>query len=660
MSLGHSPGSVSWSVPHASLIVHHDPAFTTFIVAKVIADRATGIFILPAINSPAWRLLSEAATIKLTIAKGQCAFPALTIQPNVPLCAFIVDDWSAPPAVRRTIQIGIPPQWDQLMPPNAFTMSFNVSQWRRYTAYHPDEQHVIRVLDMVEYGVDYGYQGPRHTSRQCPIHKTWGTHGPELRAARTKELAKGFRSGNFPSPPLWNLLCSPVKAAISFLSAKLRHVNNMSYPHDGSSVNDYIPTSQELDLPAQAMTTFDTAVQLLLRLGEGTTFIVFDVCSAYKLIALRLADLHLQGEQTPDGFSFATRLNFGGRSAGWRWNDLGSMFEFILRHHADLESLIRFVDDFLDMLAPDRSAEAAETITRVKRIGKDLGVPLDKFQCGTTVKWLGHRLCSTPPSIAITDERREFMCSWLATALASSAPYWGREILSAAARMNFCTAAVPDGRTYLASTFAFAAALMTKRIAAPLSPAVKIELRWWHTLISDPSWSGRSLLFDRSWLNPPAVTAYTDACKLGRGAHWKSLSSCSSWFAAPWPPEAIEAASTTKSIDMVYLEFLTIVELAWTAGPTWSGLCIRVRTDSKDTVGIMASRRSGIPRLNGLLRSLYLATSRFNFSLRTDHIPGDVNTLADHLSRQKISHFLSQCPDPACSPTTILAPIIPT
>ena len=81
----------------------------------------------------------------------------------------------------------------------------------------------------------------------------------------------------------------PTKAVFKKFSTKVRHVVNISYPHDPSSVNRNIERLTRL-----ANVSFEQAASIVAELGAGTLLYKFDIVSAYKLVASLPQDWHLQ------------------------------------------------------------------------------------------------------------------------------------------------------------------------------------------------------------------------------------------------------------------------------------------------------------------------------------------------------------------------------
>ena len=118
------------------------------------------------------------------------------------------------------------------------------------------------------------------------------------------------------------------------------------------------------------------------------------------------------------------------------------------------------------------------------------------------------------------------------------------------------------------------------------------------------------------------------------------------WFQLQWDHSSSPHHITIK-------ELLPIVVGAAVWGREWSGKTIRARCDNMAAVHILRSRRSKDPEAMHLVRCLCLIECTFNFTLVSQHLPGRHNGLADALSRDNLSYFLSNYPQAQAGPTMI-------
>ena len=86
-------------------------------------------------------------------------------------------------------------------------------------------------------------------------------------------------------------------------------------------------------------------------------------------------------------FDIATAANFGAKSSGFLWEEYGSALEFIFRWSVPLDAIMRYVDDYIVMIRPQKSLPDRDRLAiareQILSTAQRLGVTLDKFGSGT-------------------------------------------------------------------------------------------------------------------------------------------------------------------------------------------------------------------------------------------------------------------------------------
>ncbi len=83
---------------------------------------------------------------------------------------------------------------------------------------------------------------------------------------------------------------------------------------------------------------------------------------------------------------------------------------------------------------------------------------------------------------------------------------------------------------------------------------------------------------------------------------------------------------------------IVIATVVW-GNEQWKGKHIRARCDNQAVVAVINSRYSKEPAIMQMLRCLFFIEAHGQFSLSAVHLPGACNTLADDLSRDRLSSF---------------------
>lgn len=132
----------------------------------------------------------------------------------------------------------------------------------------------------------------------------------------------------------------------------------------------------------------------------------------------------------------------------------------------------------------------------------------------------------------------------------------------------------------------------------------------------------------------PSVVVHTDASgTVGCGG----VCSDGSWFQLAWPPQ-------WQSMDISVKELLPIVLAAAVWGHSWVRHNITFYSDNAAVVAVIQRRSPRDHNLLHLLRCLYFYSAHFQFTYVARHVAGVNNVVADALSRNRMSTFLSLVP----------------
>ena len=88
-------------------------------------------------------------------------------------------------------------------------------------------------------------------------------------------------------------------------------------------------------------------------------------------------------------------------------------------------------------------------------------------------------------------------------------------------------------------------------------------------------------------------------------------------------------------------------------GETWRGTQVRCRCDNQAIVAVLAVRSSWETHIMHLLRCLFFIEAHYQCQLSASYITTQDNTIADHLSRNKLMAFFSNLPQADNEPTPI-------
>ena len=126
------------------------------------------------------------------------------------------------------------------------------------------------------------------------------------------------------------------------------------------------------------------------------------------------------------------------------------------------------------------------------------------------------------------------------------------------------------------------------------------------------------------------ATVYSDASDT-----WGCSAIC--WFQLQW-----DSGSEKYRISIKELLPIVIATAVW--GHHFRGKTIHVRSDNVAAVTAINNQTSPVKEISHLLWCLAFITARFNLRIVASHSPGHLNEVADALSRNNVSTFLSLIP----------------
>ena len=171
-----------------------------------------------------------------------------------------------------------------------------------------------------------------------------------------------------------------------------------------------------------------------------------------------------------------------------------------------------------------------------------------------------------------------------------------------------------------------------------LSQSFHADIAWWRDFL--PAFNGRHMMLDFR----QTVHVQTDASFQGFGAI------CSNdWVAGSWSPTRYESflflpshshwSTEGHAIDrsplqnINYLELFPVLVAARGWGPSWINKCVSVESDNTQAVCFVNKGTCKSPPAMSWLREIFWLSIKYNFHIRSRHLPGSQNIQADALSR---------------------------
>ena len=213
-----------------------------------------------------------------------------------------------------------------------------------------------------------------------------------------------------------------------------------------------------------------------------------------------------------------------------------------------------------------------------------------------------------------------------------------REMRSVAGRMQRCIMSFPPGAAWLlVPLFALMSRLKLPHQRRRTTKEVRDNFKYCSTMLQAAL--GRGYYSFANFLRAPSV--WTDASKSRGYTGGGFVSACGRYDFWKYGSRA-----SRKLIDE--LEGDTVVVACTRLAYLWTGCIVTIYCDNKAFEQSGAKGRSRAPRLNLLIKELYLLMIKFRFVIEWVWIATDDNVNADHLSRDREQDFLSTVYESGC------------
>ena len=492
-------------------------------------------------------------------------------------------------------------------------------------AHHPDREYVGYILSGIQEGFRIGFERGVHKLGSARKNMQSADENAQVVSDYLEaEKKRGVLLGPFERPEVAEVHLSrfgviPKKSQ----PGKWRLIVDLSHP-EGRSVNDGI----SCELCSLQYIRMEDVVRKLLELGPGAQMAKMDIESAYRMVPVHPQDRYLLGMQWEGQVYVDAALPFGLRSAPKIFNALADGLEWIAKQHG-VEYVWHYLDDFITCDAAG-SKECQLHLQLLLDICKHLGVPIaDKKVEGpsTCLVFLGILIDTVRGELRLPLDKltrlRDRVKEWLQKKRCTK-----RDLLSLAGQLQHAATVVRPGRTFLRRLFDLSATVQKPNHHLSLNKGARSDLAWWHDFLMD--WNGVSLLVALGEQEPTVFLSSDASGKWGCGAWWNSC-----WFQLAWSNTAC-----TEEVNIATKELIPIVIAAAMWGKNWEGQVVCSLCDNEAVVAVLNRHTSRDHDLMHLLRCLSFFEAKFGFRVVARHIPGTQNSLADDLSRDKLSSFL--------------------
>ena len=516
----------------------------------------------------------------------------------------------------------------------------NVSAWQRALQDHPDQRFVGYILEGIVDGFHIGFDRSHSllpARRNLPSAEE---HGDVLASYIEKELALGRFVGPFDASPTWHINRVGVIPK-GHTPGKWRMITDLSFPPN-ASVNDGIDTN----LCSLSYVTVDHVASMAVNLGVGSLLAKVDIEAAYRLVPVHPDDRPLLAMQWKGGVYVDAMLPFGLRSAPKIFTAIADGLEWIARRRG-VSRIEHYLDDFI-ILGPPQINACRRDLDTLLALCAELGVPLAGHKLEgpcTCLSFLGIEVDTVAGELRLPAEKLRRLKATLREWYDRKA-CTRRELESLIGSLNHACKVIRPGRSFLRRIIDLLhrASLGIARRAhhhIRLNREFRSDVLWWKTFAEE--WNGISV-WKRG--DQPTIEFASDA-----SGRWGCGAWCGNeWLQVRWPDSSIDLPIAVKELVPIALAGAT-----W--GRKWRKQKVRCLCDNEAVVAVMSSRTSRQPHLMHLLRCIFFIEAQHDFQLSCTHIMGKSNDLADDLSRNRLSSFLSKVPG-AAPPTPVPTQLI--
>ena len=435
------------------------------------------------------------------------------------------------------------------------------------------------------------------------------------------ELGHGRILGPYAVSPLPFACYSPLYAIPKSTPGKFRLIHDLSKPC-GYSVNDSIPEELKSVTYCNVMQVAESLVSR--QNDDRKTFMAkIDLADAYRCCPIHKDDWRYLGMQFEDKLLIDICLPMGLSTSCAIFQSISnSLAWWFRRAFADCE-MFNYIDDFL-ILAPnkERCQQALDGfLATLDYLGFPVSPQKTVLPC-THIEFLGLGIDSDSLSYFVPLSKREKYLREIDNLL-SKKSHRVHTIQKLVGKLTFlCTTFLP-GKALLAGLYGSLSGILSSHKWAQrrINGDVRADMKVWQSFLNQSA--GKPFRFIFSDSSDVTHSIITDASgSVGYGCVFDDM-----WFSGTWQDD------WWKGQNIALLELIPI----YIALHLWidkiSDTVLSIQTDNEALVTMVNTFFSKEKLINALLKDLALLCMNNNVVLRTRHIAGCLNVVADNLSR---------------------------
>ena len=441
-----------------------------------------------------------------------------------------------------------------------------------------------------------------------------------------KELKLGRLIGPFKNSPFKNHVISPLGIVEKKTPGEYRVIHHLSYP-SGLSINDGIPR----EYASVKYTSITDAISKIVQVGKNAYLAKSDIKSAFRIIPINPSDYHLLGMKWQGNYYFDRCLPMGASSSCSIFEKFSSALEWIVQGKIGNAFVLHVLDDFL--FIANNYDECHRALEIFLKICKDIGVPIapeKTFYPTQIIQFLGIELNTIDMYSSIPDEKVEKFSKLIDEFLVAKSVTL-KKLQSLTGMLNFCCGVINPARIFSRRLYNLTIGVSKHYHHVKLTIDVKDDLLVWKKFLSQ--YNKRTFFLDYIWKNSTVLKLYTDAStSVGYGAVFGDH-----WFSGVWD-------KSCNGLHISILELYPICAALDIWGECLRNKCINIISDNMAVVCVINSFTSKDKYLMKLLRHMVFTCMKYNILIKSTHLPGKLNIIAEKISRGQVQQALELAP----------------
>lgn len=504
--------------------------------------------------------------------------------------------------------------------------------WDHLLGAHPDSRFRHYIVKGIREGFRIGFNHGHPLRRAARNMQSVRARPEVINEYLAEECSQGRVLGPLPMESFRGVHVSRFGLVPKKTPGAWRLIVDLSSP-EGFSVNDGI----EDHLCTLRYMSVENALDIARQLGRGCLLAKMDVKKAYRMIPIHPDDRPLLGMQWQDQLYLDAALPFGLRSAPKIFTAVADAAEWIARS-AGIQWVGHYLDDFLLAGRPN-SAECQLALEQLSDLFQQLGVPVaqDKTEGPSPVlTFLGIEIDTVAMEVRLPREKLQSLQTLLGEWVEKRS-CCRRELESLLGSLGHACCVVKEGKTFMRRLFELLAVARKPQHYVRLNAAARSDLCWWQSFLAPLNHRTFRQGIEK---DKQRFTFATDASgSVGCGAIWQC-----NWIQLKWSEVQADLRKDLGKDSITFKELLPVVLAVGVWGPCWKGGAVLVLCDNQGAASAVNSGYSKVPRIMHLLRALFFIKARYGIQLSAAYLPGQLNVVADAISRDHLITLFLQVP----------------